>query len=67
MAEPAKLVAGVTAVYGEEYVARVYGDILPIPAERIIEAGEGTRISLGSRATALSRYAWACPSSHLYR
>lgn len=49
MAEPAKLVAGVTAVYGEEYVARVYGDILPIPAERIIEAGEGTRISLGSR------------------
>ncbi|WP_415033545.1 MBL fold metallo-hydrolase [Azonexus sp.] len=49
MAEPAKLVAGVTAVYGAEYVARVYGEILPIPAERIIEAGEGTRIRLAER------------------
>ncbi len=33
MAEPSKLVAGVSAVYGSEYVARVYGEILPIPAE----------------------------------
>ena len=49
MAEPAKLVAGVTAVYGAEYVARVYGEILPIAAERIIEAGDGARISLAGR------------------
>lgn len=49
MAEPAKLVAGVTAVYGAAYVERVYGEILPIPAERIIEAGEGARISLAGR------------------
>jgi len=49
MAEPSKLVAGVTAVYGAEYVARVYGHILPIPAERIIEAPEGTVISLAGR------------------
>ena len=49
MAEPSKLVAGVTAVYGQEYVERVYGEILPIPAERIIDAHEGLRIRLGGR------------------
>lgn len=49
MAEPSKLVAGVTAVYGQEYVERVYGEILPIPAERIIDAHEGLRIQLGGR------------------
>lgn len=49
MAEPAKLVAGVCAVYGEEYVARVYGEILPIAGERIIEAADGDVISLAGR------------------
>lgn len=50
MAEPAKLVAGVTAVYGAEYVQRVYGEIKPIPVERIIEASDGTVIDLAGRA-----------------
>lgn len=49
MAEPSKLVAGVIAVYGAEYVARVYGDIPPIAPERIIEAPEGHVISLAGR------------------
>ena len=49
MAEPSKLVAGVTAVYGQEYVEKVYGDILPIPAERIIDAHEGLTLQLGGR------------------
>ena len=49
MAEPSKLVAGVSAVYGAEYVARVYGEILPIPAERIIEVPDGRVISLAGR------------------
>lgn len=49
MAEPAKLVAGVTAVYGAEYVAKVYGEILPIPTERIIEAPDGHVINLAGR------------------
>ncbi len=49
MAEPAKLVAGVTAVYGADYVARVYGEILPIPAERIIAADDGFVVSLAGR------------------
>jgi len=49
MAEPARLVAGVSAVYGPEYVERVYGDILPIPAERIISAPDGHVVSLAGR------------------
>jgi glyoxylase-like metal-dependent hydrolase (beta-lactamase superfamily II) len=49
MAEPSKLVAGVTAVYGADYVQRVYGEILPIPVERIIEAPDGHVISLNGR------------------
>lgn len=50
MAEPARLVAGVTAVYGAEYVQRVYGEIAPIPATRIIEAPDGHVISLAGRS-----------------
>ena len=49
MAEPSKLVLGVSAVYGTEYVARVYGNIIPIPAGRIIEAPDGHVISLNGR------------------
>ena len=49
MAEPSKLVAGVTAVYGAEYVQRVYGEILPTAAERIIEAPDGLVLSLAGR------------------
>lgn len=50
MAEPSKLVAGVTAVYGAEYVSRVYGDIPSIAAERIIEAPDGHVVSLAGRS-----------------
>ncbi|PKO33376.1 MAG: MBL fold metallo-hydrolase [Betaproteobacteria bacterium HGW-Betaproteobacteria-7] len=50
MAEPSKLIAGVTAVYGAEYVARVYGEIPPIAAERIIEAPDGHIVSLAGRS-----------------
>jgi glyoxylase-like metal-dependent hydrolase (beta-lactamase superfamily II) len=49
MAEPTKLVAGVSAVYGAEYVARVYGDIIPVPSTRIIEATDGLELSLSGR------------------
>ena len=49
MAEPSKLVAGVTAVYGKDYVDTVYGEILPIPADRIIDAHDGLVLPLGRR------------------
>lgn len=49
MAEPSKLVAGVIGVYGEEYVHRMYGEILPIPSERIVEATHEYEFSLAGR------------------
>ncbi|NMG00989.1 MBL fold metallo-hydrolase [Aromatoleum toluolicum] len=49
MAEPSKLVAGVTAVYGKDYVDTVYGEILPIPGDRIIDAHDGLVLPLGRR------------------
>ncbi len=46
---PAKLVAASKAVYGEESFAKYYGDVEPIPAERIVTVEEGQRIVLGRR------------------
>jgi len=49
MADPSRLVAGTQAVYGEAQARRMYGDILPIPVERMLETTEGTTIRLGGR------------------
>ncbi len=40
---------GLPAVYGEDYVKRVYGEIVPVPAERIVEAPDGHVVSLAGR------------------
>jgi len=49
MATPEKLIAGVKAVYGEEHYRELYGEILPIPAERIIATADGQRLELAGR------------------
>ena len=49
MVDPAKLIAGATLVYGAEVMRRLYGDILPTPAERLIEAPHETVINLAGR------------------
>ncbi len=49
MAEPSRLVAGTIAVYGEAQAREMYGEILPISVERILETPEGTTIRLGGR------------------
>ncbi len=41
MADPSKLIAGTQAVYGKDQTKRIYGDILPIDATRIIETYDG--------------------------
>jgi glyoxylase-like metal-dependent hydrolase (beta-lactamase superfamily II) len=38
MIDPAALIAGATAVYGDEEMAATYGEILPIDAARVTEA-----------------------------
>lgn len=49
MIDPIKLIAGATAVYGEEEMARSYGTIVPIPAERVDIAGDGHTVDLAGR------------------
>jgi glyoxylase-like metal-dependent hydrolase (beta-lactamase superfamily II) len=49
MIDPSKLVAGTTAVYGEAKTRALYGELVPVPAERVVEAGEGHRIEWGAR------------------
>lgn len=49
MAEPSKLFAGVSAVYGPERAKELYGELIPVPVERIIEAGDGHELNLGGR------------------
>ncbi|TXT21253.1 MAG: beta-lactamase-like protein [bacterium] len=49
MIDPAKLVAGSIAVYGREHFYAHYGDIVPAPAERVIEAGDGFRLDFRGR------------------
>lgn len=49
MVDPAALMAGASAVYGEDVVRRTYGTLTPVPPERIVEATEGLELVLGSR------------------
>ncbi len=47
--DPTKLIAGVTAVYGPEAVARDFGEIVPIEAARVIEAPDDFTLDLNGR------------------
>ncbi|MCL2831161.1 MAG: MBL fold metallo-hydrolase [Betaproteobacteria bacterium] len=49
MIDPGKLIAGATLVYGAAEMRRLYGEILPVPAARVIEAPHQTRINLAGR------------------
>ena len=47
--DPAKLIAGTRAVYGDELYSRLYGEILPIEPARILIAQDGQRFGLPGR------------------
>lgn len=49
MIDPGKLTAGSKAVYGEQRFRRLYGEVIPIPADRIRESRDGERLSLAGR------------------
>jgi hydroxyacylglutathione hydrolase len=49
MVDPSRLVAATVAIYGEEAMRRTYGEIRPVPEERVIETPEGTTLDLGGR------------------
>ncbi|ADE14649.1 beta-lactamase domain protein [Nitrosococcus halophilus Nc 4] len=47
LADPEKLVAGTRAVYGDKVFRRLYGEVVPIPPDRIIAIAEGEWLELG--------------------
>ncbi|MGA8054080.1 MAG: MBL fold metallo-hydrolase [Burkholderiales bacterium] len=49
MVDPSRLWASTLAVYGEETARRMYGEIVPIAAERIVETPDAASIRLGAR------------------
>ncbi len=51
--DPARLIAGATAVYGETEMQRSYGQIQPVPEERVVIAEDGHSIGLAGRTLLL--------------
>ncbi len=50
MVDPSTIWAGALAVYGAEEMARSYGVLTPVPAERVLATQEGQTIEVGGRA-----------------
>lgn len=49
MVDPQALWDGALAVYGAEAMARSYGTLTPVPADRVRQSAEGMRIALAGR------------------
>ena len=47
--DPSRLLAATVAIYGEEETRRLYGAVLPVARERVIETPEGTTLRLAGR------------------
>lgn len=49
MIDPSALVDGASAVYGADEVARTYGVVQPVPAERVLSTEDGMTLDLAGR------------------
>ena len=49
MIDPSKLKAGATAVYGEKMFAEIYGDVIPVSADRVRTMEDGDTVMLADR------------------
>ena len=49
MIDPARLWLATIDVYGMDEATRLYGEITPVPADRVVEAADGLEISLSGR------------------
>src|SRR3954452_6953649 len=47
--DPSKLIAGSIEVYAEEQCRRLYGELVPITADRVRVPADGERLTLGRR------------------
>lgn len=49
LADPARLVASATRLYGETQMRALFGPVDPVPSERLVALADGDRIDLGGR------------------
>ncbi len=49
MIDPQRLIEGTVAVYGKAKTARLYGEIVPVPEERVVVAEDGHEIDFRGR------------------
>ena len=49
MIDPTRLIEGSIAVYGEALYRQLYGELLPVPKERVTVTAEGDRFRVGRR------------------
>lgn len=49
MIDPTKLIAGVKAVYGEAGYKKHFGELVAVPEDRVIEAGDGFELDMNGR------------------
>ena len=49
LVDPRRLVHSATGVYGEEEIARSYGSLVPVPADRVVTTADDTTIELAGR------------------
>src|SRR5258707_13745679 len=47
--DPSRLMAATVAIYGEAETRRLYGEILSVPRERVLETPEGATLQLAGR------------------
>lgn len=49
MINPSKLIAGASAIYGEEKFIEMYGELTPVDEQRVIKAADNFVLNLGDR------------------
>jgi glyoxylase-like metal-dependent hydrolase (beta-lactamase superfamily II) len=54
MIDPSALWEGATAVYGPEEMARAYGEVVPVAAERVFGTVDGMKVHVGGRELRLA-------------
>lgn len=47
--DPTRLIAGTSAVYGEAGFRQRFGEVVPVPAQRVLEAADGFKLELNGR------------------
>ncbi len=47
--DPSKLISGATMVYGEKRFKKDFGELMPVPAARVMEAPDGFTVELNGR------------------